>query len=58
MKIHFAVNAVDVLLQYLLDNTGAFYKIPPISLAQKAKAVNAVADGNLVGSLLLVFQLN
>ena len=57
-KIHHAINVGRIGQQSRLDQTQAFHELFPVHGAQETKTGNAVADGNLVGRLILTFQLN
>ena len=57
-KIHPAVYIVSIFRQYLFHDTHAFHKITPISCFYKPDAFDAIANGNLVGRLFLVFNIN
>ena len=57
-KIHLAVDAAGILTQGLLDNAHRLDELAPVHRPQKAEAADAVADGDLVGGLLLVLRLH
>ena len=57
-KIHLAVNAGRVGAQRLLDQTQGLHELLPIHGAQETKTGNTVADGNLVGGLILALQMD
>ncbi len=54
-KIHLAVAATRIAQQRLLDDAQGLHKLPPIHRTQHPQTANAVTDGNLVGSLMLIF---
>ena len=57
-KIHRGVGAVGVLRQSLLDSALHLHKTTPIHGGQKSQATNGVANGYLIGGLLLVTRLH
>src|SRR6185369_15788768 len=57
-KIHLAVNTSGVAAQSLFDRTQALHELLPVHGAQETKARNTMADGNLVGSLVLTLDVN
>ena len=57
-KIHLAVNPGRVGAQCLLDQTQGLHELLPVHGAQETKTGNTVADGNLVGGLILALQLD
>ncbi len=57
-KIHLAVDSARILTQYLLDNAHRLDELAPVHRPQKSEAADAVADGNLIGGLLLVLRLH
>lgn len=52
-EIHLRIDAHGVVAQPLFDHAHIFDKGAPIHRGEKAQAANAVADGDLVGRLLL-----
>ena len=52
--VHPWVDAGGVLAQGLLDRAHALHELAPVHRIEDAQAADAVADGNLVGRLLLV----
>src|SRR4030042_6524097 len=56
-KIHSAVSSVRIITQGLFNNAHRFDKLLPVHRAQEAEAVDAIANGELVGGQLLGFQL-
>ena len=57
-EIHRGVCAVRVLRQSLLNSALRLYKTTPVHGGQKSQATNGVANGYLIGSLLLVARLH
>ena len=57
-KIHQAVNISRIGKQSRLDQTQAFHELFPVHRAQETQTGDAVADGNLVGGLILTVQLD
>ena len=57
-KIHRAVNVSGVGAQDLLDDAQALHKFLPVHRAQETQAGDAVADRNLIRSLILAFHLD
>ena len=57
-KIHLAIDAGRVGAQGLLDQAQRLHERLPVHGAQQAQAGNAVAHGDLVGRLILAFQLD
>ena len=57
-EIHLPVEAAWVAAQGLLDEAHLLDEIPPVHDPQQAQAADAVADGDLIGGLLLVFGLH
>ena len=57
-KIHRVVNPGGIAAQNQLDLAQVFHKLLPIHGAQETQAGDAVADGNLVGCLILAFQMD
>ena len=55
-EIHPAVRSPRVLAQYLVDGAHRLDECAPVHRSQEPKAADAVADGNLVGGLLLVLR--
>jgi hypothetical protein len=55
-EIHTAVGSRRVLAQYLVDGAHHLDERAPVHRCQEPKAADAVADGNLVGGLLLVLR--
>jgi hypothetical protein len=53
-EIHPAIHAAGVAPQGLLDEAQVLDEIPPVQGAEHPQAADAVADGYLVGGLLLV----
>ena len=54
-KIHSAVDSRGVLSQRPLNGAHAFDEFAPVHGAQETQAPDAVAYGNLIGRLLLIF---
>src|SRR6476660_6634561 len=57
-KIHLAVNVSRARTQSFLDQTQGLHELLPVHGAQETKTGNTVADGNLVGSLILALQMD
>src|SRR5208283_1051322 len=57
-EIHLAVNFSRVLTQHPFDRAHPLDELGPINRSQKAEAADAVAYGNLVCGLLLVFRMH
>src|SRR5512145_2698221 len=57
-EIHPAIDAVRVLEQRLLDDAQGLDELAPINRAQNPEAADAVAEGDLVGGLLLVLRMD
>jgi 3',5'-cyclic AMP phosphodiesterase CpdA len=57
-KIHPAVNIGRIVAQRLIDDAQVLDEIAPFQRTQHPQAADAVADGHLVGSLLLVLRLH
>src|ERR1039458_5909613 len=57
-KIHFGVDALGILAQFLLDATYPFDELAPVHRSQKAEAADAVRDRDLVGGLFLSLRLH
>ena len=57
-KIHLAIGAARIFAQASLDDTHGFDELAPIHPPQEAQTADAVANGYLVGSLLLVSRLH
>ncbi len=57
-KIHPAVHPARIVAQGVLDHAHRFHELAPAHRPQEAETADAVADGYLVGGLLLVFHLN
>jgi len=57
-KIHQAVNIGRIGQQRRLHQAQAFHELFPVHGAQKTQAGDTVADGNLVGGLVLTVQLD
>ena len=57
-EIHPAIDATRILAQRLLDDAHGLDELAPVRRAQDPQAADAVADGNLIGGLLLVLRLD
>ena len=57
-EIHLPIGAIGIGAQRLLDDAHGFDKLAPIHHCQETQAADAVADGHLVGGLLLVLGLH
>src|SRR5437660_238130 len=57
-EIHPLVNAGRVRTQSLIDQADGFDELAPVHGAQEAQAGNAMADGNLIGGLVLALEVN
>ncbi len=57
-KFHSAVSAGWILPQGLLDDTLTLDELTPFQCAEQSQAADAVADGDLIGGLLLVLGLH
>ena len=57
-EVHRGIDACRIVAQHLLDNAHRFDELAPVHRRQGAQAANAVADGHLVGGLLLCLQLH
>ena len=57
-KIHPAVHPARIVAQGVLDPAHRFHELAPVHRPQEAETADAVADGHLVGGLLLVLRLN
>ena len=57
-KIHLAVNVGRVGAQGRLDQAQGLHELLPVHGAQETQTGNAVADGNLVGRLVLTLQMD
>ena len=57
-EFHPAVNSGGILAQDLLDRAQALHEIAPVGRPQDAQAADAVADGNLIGRLLLILTMD
>jgi hypothetical protein len=56
--VHPWVDAGGILAQGLLDRAHALHELAPVHRIEDAQAADAVADGNLVGRLLLVLRMH
>src|SRR5438046_6025490 len=57
-EIHPAVGSARIFTQRLLDDAHRFDELPPIHGQKEPQAADAVADGNLIGGLLLRCRLH
>ena len=57
-KIHFAVYAAGILAQRLFDHAHRLDELAPVHGSEKSETADSIADGNLVGGLLLVLRLH
>ena len=57
-KIHLPVNPGRIEAQRLLDLAHVLHKLLPVHGAQETQAGDAVADGNLVGGLVLALEVD
>ncbi len=57
-EIHPAIDAARILAQRLLDDAHGLDELAPIHRSQEPEAADAVADGDLIGGLLLVLRLD
>ena len=57
-KIHPAINVGRVGAQGVLDVTQGLHELLPVHRAQETETRDTVADGNLIGRLVLAFQMD
>ncbi len=57
-KIHPAIDAARIVEQRPLDDAHGLDELAPVDRAQNPKTADAVADGDLVGGLLLILRLH
>ena len=57
-KVHFAVRFTGIFAQDHFNSAPRFDEVPPVCRSKKSEAADAIAHGNLIGRLLLVFRLN
>src|SRR6187200_2059362 len=57
-EIHLAINVSGIGAQNLVNQTQSLDELFPVHRAQETKTGNTVADGNLVGSLILTLEVN
>ncbi|MNF91607.1 hypothetical protein D3C84_742130 [compost metagenome] len=57
-EVHGGIDRRRVLPQHLLDEAQALDELAPVGRRQQAQAADAVADGHLVGRLLLGIHLH
>ena len=57
-KIHHAVNGSGILPQFFLGDAQRLDEFAPVLCPQEPEAADAVADGDLIGGLLLVSRLH
>ena len=57
-EIHVGVGSGRIPAQYLVHQAHGFHELAPVHVGQEAQAADAVADGHLVGRLLLAFGVH
>jgi hypothetical protein len=57
-KIHPAIDAARILAQRLFDDAHGLDELAPVQRAEQPQTADAVADRDLIGSLLLVLPLD
>ncbi len=57
-EVHLAINSARILAQYRLHDAHGLDELAPVEIAEKAQTADAVADGDLIGGLLLDFRLH